>query len=53
MHGEVWTCDMQKKLHEVCKIESLKPILKLYKNLFDFEKNPKFCKNPKNLGFKT
>ena len=38
-------------MHEVFKIESSKPIQKLHKNLFDFEK-PQFCKNPKNLGFK-
>ena len=38
-------------MHEVFKIKSSKPIPKFYKNLFDFE-NPKFSKNPKNLGFK-
>ena len=38
-------------MHQVFEIKSSKPIPKFYKNLFDFE-NPKFCKNPKNLGFK-
>ena len=39
-------------MHEVFKIKSSKFIPKFHKNLFNFE-NPKFCRNPKKLGYKT
>ena len=37
-------------MHEVFKIESSKPIKKLYKNLFDFEK-PQILKKSQKLRF--
>ena len=39
-------------MHEVFKIKSLKLIPKIAQNTSLILKNPKFHKNPKNLGFK-
>ena len=39
-------------MHEVFKIKSSKPIPKFLQKTSLILKNPKFCKNPKNLGFK-
>ena len=39
-------------MHEVFKIKSSKPTPKILQKPLLILKNPKFCKNPKNLGFK-
>ena len=40
-------------MHEIFKIKSSKPIPKISQKPLWFWKNPKFCKNPKNLGYKA